>query len=157
MGEFLARRAAATLLTLLGALIAVFLLVRLVPGDPALLYLGDNYTPESYREVRHVLGLDRPVLGQLAHFLRQVAAGEFGSSFRTHRPVLRELLDQFPYTIVLAVSGLVVAVLIGVPSGVIAALKRMVHDFQQPEESTIPLRIVGAGSAETEQPQRDAA
>ena len=124
MTEFLLKRAATTLLTLLGALVVVFLIVRLVPGDPALLYLGDNYTPEAYRDVRTALGLDRPVVDQLVQFLRKVITGDFGASFRTHRPVMRELLEQFPYTIVLAITGLLVAVLIGVPSGIVAALKR---------------------------------
>jgi len=124
VAEFLLKRAVATFLTLLGALVVVFLMVRLVPGDPALLYLGDNFTPEAYRDVRRALGLDRPIIDQLGLFLHNVMAGDFGASFRTHRPVLRELLEQFPYTIVLAVSGLLLAVAIGVPSGIVAALKR---------------------------------
>lgn len=110
--------------TLFGALVVVFLIVRLVPGDPALLYLGEHFSPEAYQDVRRSLGLDRPIHDQFLDYVRRVATGDFGTSFRTHRPVFRELLNQFPYTVLLAVAGLSVAVLIGVPAGIISALRR---------------------------------
>jgi len=121
---FLARRAVGLAATLAGALIVVFLMVRIVPGDPALLFLGEDYSPDAYAAVRRALDLDRPLPAQLAEYLRRVSTGDFGVSFRTHQAVLQAVWAQFSYTLVLALSSLALAVGLGVPVGIFSALRR---------------------------------
>ncbi len=124
MTAFIGKRLISAVAALLGALVVMFLVVRLIPGDPALILLGDSYTPEAYAATREALGLDKPLPVQLANYMRDVLRGDFGSSFRTSRPVMPQLLEQFPFTAYLAVIGLMIAVLVGVPTGVLSALRR---------------------------------
>ena len=124
MAAFIGRRCAAAAAALLGALVVIFLVVRLVPGDPVLVLLGDTYTPEMYQATRHALGVDKPLPVQLLKYLEAVLRGDFGNSFRNSKPVLPQLLEQFPFTFSLAAIGLIIAVVVGVPAGVASALRR---------------------------------
>jgi ABC-type dipeptide/oligopeptide/nickel transport system permease component len=115
-----------TIPTLLGVVTLAFITIRLAPGDPAELLLGDyaGLSAQVLEDLRRKLGLDRPVHEQYLIYLRSVLTGDLGTSFRSGRPVLQDIAAQLPYTLMLTLSGVIFALLIGVPSGVIAALRR---------------------------------
>ncbi len=110
--------------TLIGALTCVFLLTRLIPGDPAVLILGENAPQEQILKLRKDLGLDRPVYIQYFHYLYQVFHGDLGVSLRTERGVIKEIMDVLPYTVELTVAGVLVSIIIGVPIGAVSASRR---------------------------------
>jgi ABC-type dipeptide/oligopeptide/nickel transport system permease component len=122
---FVLRRLAATLPTLVGAITFAFLLIRVAPGDPARLILGDEYqNSQALLAVRAKLGLDRPIAVQYVDYVSDILRGNFGESFRTGQGVLPEILSQVPSTVTLAFAAILVAVAIGVPVGALAALRR---------------------------------
>lgn len=110
--------------TLLGVLTIVFLITRLIPGDPARVILGELATPEALREMRHLLGLDQPVYIQYLKFLGDLLQGDLGTSLRTQASVLDEILRVFPYTLELSVAALIVSAILGVPIGIFSAIRR---------------------------------
>lgn len=124
MFQFVVRRLVATIPTLLGIMVAVFIALHLIPGDPVVAMLGDMATPEQVVAVRHELGLDRPLPLQFVSFVEKYLCGELGNSIRTRRPVAEEISDRFPHTFLLAAAGVFVAVLFGIPLGIIAATRR---------------------------------
>lgn len=102
-----------------------FLLIRLVPGDPVLLMLGERgASPEAVATLKHNLGLDRPLYIQYGQFLFNTLRGDFGQSIVSQRPVWDEFRDRFPATLELSLVALFWSVLLGIPLGVAAALKR---------------------------------
>ncbi|MDR7544775.1 MAG: ABC transporter permease [Armatimonadota bacterium] len=107
---------------LLGISFLVFLLVHLVPGDPVRVMLQDVGSPEQVERVRHQLGLDRPLAVQYASFLARAVRGDFGRSIHTRRPVAAEIRFRIPYTVRMAVAAMLVAVVIGIVLGSIAAM-----------------------------------
>jgi ABC-type dipeptide/oligopeptide/nickel transport system permease component len=119
--QFILRRILLTIPVLLGVTLLTFAIVKLTPGDPVLLMLGNSATPERVAEVRAQLGLDDPLLTQYMRYLSRVVVGDFGTSIRSKRPVIEELMERLPSTIELAVGALLVAALIGIPFGVWAA------------------------------------
>jgi peptide/nickel transport system permease protein len=120
----LASRLARALLTVIGLVTIVFLLVRLIPGDPVEAILGDQAGPEEKAELRRALDLDRPVTEQYLSFLGDMVDGTLGTSFRQpDRSVWSLMGDVLPYTIALAIAALVVAWLVAVPLGTIAAAR----------------------------------
>lgn len=102
----------------------VFLLVHIVPGDPVQQMLGEGARGEDLEQLRHALGLDRPLLVQYGRYLAGLVRGDWGQSFRFQRPVLRAVLERYPATLELALSGMLVCVAIGIPAGVLAAHRR---------------------------------
>lgn len=122
--RFLLRPLAQVALTLAGALVIVFFLLRVLPGDPALAMLGSNATPEGVAALRSQLGLDRPLPEQLATYLWGVVRLDFGQSLALRTPVSRLLADALPHTLLLTLGGTLVAAAVGVPLGVAAALRR---------------------------------
>jgi ABC-type dipeptide/oligopeptide/nickel transport system permease component len=119
-----ARRIAWMPPTLLGLVLIVFAISHIVPADPARIMAGENATPEQVAKVRREYGLDLPLPVQFAHYVRDVATGDMGTSLFTQRPVADDLLDRLPATFELAIYAIVLAVVAGVPLGVVAALKR---------------------------------
>jgi peptide/nickel transport system permease protein len=120
--RYLAGRVARALLTVFGLVTLVFLLVRLIPGDPVEAILGDQAGPEEKAELRRALQLDRPVGEQYVSFLDAIADGTMGTSFRRpDRSVWSLMRDVLPDTITLALAALLVAWLVAVPLGTIAA------------------------------------
>jgi peptide/nickel transport system permease protein len=109
---------------LLGVSLVVFVMVRAIPGDPAQTLLGQTATPEQVQQLRAQLGLDQPLPTQYLLFLRDAVTGDLGSSLVTGRPVTTELLDRFPATLELALTALIFATVIGIPVGVIAAVRQ---------------------------------
>ncbi len=121
---FVLRRLLAAIPTLIAVLTLVFVIVRIIPGDPAIAILGDQATPAAVAALHVKLGLDQPIWVQYAQFVGHALSGRFGTSMVTNRPVLSEVGKVLPYTIDLTLSALAIGCLIGVPSGVWAALHR---------------------------------
>jgi ABC-type dipeptide/oligopeptide/nickel transport system permease component len=121
---FFVRRLLAAVPTLLAVLTLVFVIVRIVPGDPALVILGDQATPEAAAALRERLGLDRPLWTQYFDFLTSALSGDFGNSMVTGRPILDEVAAVLPHTVDLTVASMLFGTLIGVPVGIWAALHR---------------------------------
>lgn len=123
MALYLARRLITVIPTLLGVLLAVFLMVRLAPGDPAELLAGEFATPETLADIRERFGLDQPPAVQLGLYLVNLAQGDLGESTRTRSPVSQELANYFPNTLILTAGAMLVALLIGIPAGIISAIR----------------------------------
>jgi peptide/nickel transport system permease protein/oligopeptide transport system permease protein len=123
MTTYLLRRILIALPTLLGVVVLVFLMVRLAPGDPAVLLAGEFATPETLEAIRARYGLDRSLPEQFLIYLEALLRGDLGESARSRRPVLEELKTYFPNTLELASAAILVAVLTGIPLGVLAALR----------------------------------
>ena len=126
MLAFLTRRILLALPALLGVALVVFLLMRAVPGDVVtnLVGLEGNVTPERRAELQRMFGLDLPVHIQFVQWLRAALQGDLGSSLRTGRSVSLDLALRFPVTLQLTFLSLCVALLVAVPAGVAAALRR---------------------------------
>jgi len=121
--RFLSRRLLEALLALLFTSILVFSMIHMIPGDPALLVSGLEAGPEVVERIRRDLGLDRPLPIQYGSFLLNALLGDFGVSIRTGLPVLREILDRFPYTLVIALGAILLATAMGIGSGILAAMR----------------------------------
>jgi peptide/nickel transport system permease protein len=124
MSAFLLRRAGQSLATLLLATVVVFLGIRALPGDPALALAGEERDPVALAEVRAKYGLDQPVPVQYWRWLTELARGNLGVSLRTGIDVTETITSRVPVTLELALLSLLVAVLLGVGTGVLAAVRR---------------------------------
>ena len=124
MMGFVIRRLLAAIPTLLAVLTLVFIIVRIVPGDPAMVILGDQATPEAAAALRSRLGLDVPIWTQYFRFVGAVLTGDFGASMVTSRPILAEVGAVLPHTVDLTLAAMLVGVAVGVPVGIWAALHR---------------------------------
>ncbi len=124
MGRYAVRRGLTVIPVLLGVSLLVFSFIHLIPGDPALAMLGERATPEKVAEVRRQLGLDRPMYEQYLVYLGKLLRGDLGISVVRGDPVLTDLLRRFPATVELATSAIVLALLFGVPVGIISAVWR---------------------------------
>ncbi len=121
---YILRRMLAAIPTLLAVLTLVFILVRIVPGDPAIAILGDRATPDAVAALRTRLGLDRPLLVQYVTFLGASLTGDFGRSMVTNRPIMAEVAAVLPHTVDLTLAAMLVGIAVGVPAGVAAARHR---------------------------------
>ena len=124
MLRYLVRRLALTVPVLLGVATLVFALIHLVPGDPVQSMLGETASQEEVEQLRHTLGLDRPLLVQYKSFLVGLSRGDLGTSFRFGTPVSQEIRSRLLRTIELAVAAMGVAIAIALPLGIIAAVYR---------------------------------
>jgi peptide/nickel transport system permease protein len=118
------RRIIGAVPVLLGISFLVFLLMHLAPGDPVMLLLGDNATPDEVARVRHEWGLDQPLLVQYWQFISRAVIGDFGRSLKFGEPVIKLVFERLPATIELASMSLLVAILISIPIGTYSAIKR---------------------------------
>ncbi len=110
--------------TLFGLVLIVFAISHIVPSDPARVMAGENAPPEQVAALRHQYGLDLPLPWQFAHYVQDVATGNMGTSLFTQRPVAEDLVERLPATFELALCAITLAIVIGVPLGVVAALSR---------------------------------
>ena len=125
MLQFLFRRLAVLIPTFVGVSIIAFAFIRLLPGDPVQMMAGERViSPERHAELSQQLGFDRPIVVQYLDYLGGIVTGDFGNSIVTKRPVLSEFLALFPATLELSICAILLAVIIGVPLGIIAAVKR---------------------------------
>ncbi|MGQ0571589.1 MAG: ABC transporter permease [Armatimonadota bacterium] len=130
MRKYLLQRTAGVIVTILVVVTIAFIMVRLAPGDPAQVLLGEFHSREAERALRARYGLDQPVYVQYAIFAWAVLRGDLGLSLRDQQPVVRQIAQTFPYTLQLAVLAVVLAMAIGVPLGVVAAVHRgQAQDF----------------------------
>jgi dipeptide transport system permease protein len=125
MLRFFLRRVLYTLPTFIALMFVTFVMIRLVPGDPVEARVSERgISPERLEMLRHQLGLDQPIWKQFVDYVGQLLTGDFGTSLSSSAPVLHEFLTLFPATIELSFSAMALAVLIGVPAGVAAAVNR---------------------------------
>lgn len=122
MALYILRRLLLALPALFGLVILTFVLSRVIPGDPAATLAGDAATPAQLAEIRAQYGLDRPIMEQAMIHVRQVLTGDFGRSIFSGRPVTEEIAQRLPATLELTFAALLLAVLLGVPLGLLAAL-----------------------------------
>lgn len=119
---FVLRRLLLAVPVLLGLALLVFLLTRVVPADPAAVLAGEGASPAQVAALRAQLGLDRALAVQFGRYLEQIAAADLGTSLYTHRAVSRDLLERLPATLELAASAMTLAIVLGIPLGLVAAL-----------------------------------
>ncbi|MCL0105894.1 ABC transporter permease [Thermodesulfovibrionales bacterium] len=128
MLTYIIRRLGLMVFIMLGVSVITFSMIHLVPGDPAEVIATERYgeeiTAETIEHVRRELGLDQPVYVQYARWLINVLQGDLGYSFRTDRPVLDEILTRLPATFQLALAGMLVALIIAIPVGIVSATRQ---------------------------------
>jgi peptide/nickel transport system permease protein len=122
--SFILRRLGHSLIVLAIVSIIVCYMMRLIPGDPILIVLGDEYDPETYARMRHELALDKPIILQYFYWMANILRGDFGYSYLSRKPVSTLLGDALPPTLALVTGTLIVGVLIALPSGILAAVRR---------------------------------
>ncbi len=123
MTFYLARRLALLVPILVGVSIFIFLILRLIPGDPARLEAGPDASLEGVEQIRHELGLDRSWPEQYAIFIGKLLQGDLGRSSRSHEPVRREIFSRFPATVELTLASILIAVAFGMGAGIAAGIR----------------------------------
>jgi len=125
MLRFLITRVFLVVPTFIGVTLAAFAFIRLIPGDPIELLVGERgISPERHAQLLHEMGFDRPLWAQYIEFLGNILSGDLGHSIVTRQPVLQEFLTLFPATIELSLCAMIIAVCIGLPAGILAAVRR---------------------------------
>jgi len=119
--RFLLRRLLLVLPTLFGVLVVSFLLLYVAPGDPVLAMVGERADSATITRLRRELKLDQPLPVQFGHYAGKLARGDLGNSYITRRPILKELLQRFPYTLRLALAAMLLATTLGILVGVVGA------------------------------------
>ena len=123
MLNFSIRRLLLLPLMLLGVSVAVFVMLHAIPGDPARMAAGPDASEEDVQQVRVNYGLDQPLTTQYFIYLEKIAHGDLGDSFQTYSPVSEGIALTLPATLELTASGMLIAVLLGVPLGILAAMR----------------------------------
>jgi len=124
MKTYILRRVAQSALTLLGVSVLVFVILRVLPGDPARMLLPDGAPESAVAELNRQLGLREPLIVQYGLFLRSVARGDFGQSFQYRAPALRVVVERLPATVQLTVAAMLVTIAAGVSLGIGTAVRR---------------------------------
>jgi peptide/nickel transport system permease protein len=124
MTQYVIRRFLLAIPVVLGILVMTFIIARVIPGDPCRSALAEHATEEACAAFAERFGLDQPILVQLGIYLRDVFTGDFGDSIRFHIPVTRLLIERLPVTLELGMAAMLIAVLIGIPAGIISAVRR---------------------------------
>src|SRR4029453_3054691 len=124
MVQYVLRRLLVAVPMLLGAMSIVFFAMRVLPGDPCVAMMGDQATTEALADCTKNLGLNRPLAIQYVDYVWRSVRFDFGSSLRQGYPVSEYIARMFPHTFVLVMASAIVAVLVGIPIGIVSALKR---------------------------------
>jgi len=124
LGTYVARRLGLMIFVLFGVLVITFIVSHVVPADPVAAVLGSQAPPELIEKVRHEWGLDRPLPEQFINYVWNMLHGNLGKSIRTDRPVSDDLLQYFPATIELSTAAIILAMVVGIPLGIISAVRR---------------------------------
>jgi ABC-type dipeptide/oligopeptide/nickel transport system permease component len=124
MRTYILRRVAQSALTLVGVSVLVFVILRVLPGDPARMLLPDGAPESAVVELNRQLGLREPLIVQYGLFLRSVAHGDFGQSFQYRAPALQVVLERLPATVQLTVAAMLVIIAVGVSLGIFTAVRR---------------------------------
>ncbi len=140
MLNFLLRRLGTFIPTFIGVSIVSFLFIRLLPGDPILLMAGERgMSDERYAQMMTQFGFDQPLLVQYWDYLKGILQGDLGTSFKTKKPVWDEFFTLFPATLELSLCAIVFAVVLGIPAGIVAAVKR----GKWPDQMLMSTALVG--------------
>lgn len=123
MYRYFAQRVLASIPVLFGVLLVAFVLARIIPGDPCKAILGEKATVEVCERFKREKGLDQPIPVQFAVYMKDLAQGDFGNSIRFGRPITEILIERLPTTLELGIAGLLIASLIGIPLGIISAIR----------------------------------
>ena len=124
MTQYLIRRLGTLTITLIGIMMITFFISLVVPLDPLAAIAGPQAPQETVERLRILYGFDQPIYIQFARYIKRLAHGDLGTSFQTGRPVLEDIIHFFPATIELATLALIVAILVGIPLGVLSAVYR---------------------------------
>ncbi len=124
MYKFILKRLFMLIPVLLGVSFIVFTIMSLTPGDPVQLYLGDNYSQEAHDQISEELGLNDPFLIRYAKYIFNALQGDLGNTYSTKRPVTTEIFARFPATVRLAGAALFFAIAVGMPLGIVSAVKQ---------------------------------
>jgi peptide/nickel transport system permease protein len=124
MAKFVLQRLATLLPVMLGISVIVFFFIHLIPGDPAAVMAGDYATPGQIAELRTALGLDESLPTQYLRYAWRLLHGDLGSSIHTRNPIASELATRLPASMELALSAMLIAIVIGIPAGIVSATKR---------------------------------
>ena len=124
MGKYIIRRLFDLLPTIFVVAVIVFIITRLIPGDPASVMLGPQASVEDIEALRQNLGLNDPLYVQFFHYIGDLLRGNFGVSLTYNEPIVQLIMERFPNTLILAASALIIAFMIGVPAGIISASKQ---------------------------------
>lgn len=124
MGKFIAKRLLAMIPVLLGITFIIYTILALTPGDPAVSILGETATEAQIEALREEMGLNQPYVLRYVQYIFDVVRGNFGTSYRTGLSVTEELMARLPYTFILAFFGVGLATIVGVPIGIISAVKQ---------------------------------
>jgi peptide/nickel transport system permease protein len=122
--EYLARRIVLMAFVLFGIVVITFIVSHVIPADPIGAILGPQAPPELVDKVRHEWGFDKPLWDQFIDYIFRLLHGDLGRSIKTNKPVMDDLLYYFPATIELATASLIVAIIIGIPVGIVSAVKK---------------------------------
>ena len=139
MGSYILRRLLSAIPVLFGLTVIVFLIMAMIPGDPALAILGAYATPETIAKLNRELGLDRSLLQQYLTWLGNLAQGDLGRSYALNRPVLDEVVERFGATLILAGTALLLCSLLGLLAGIVSA----VHQFGWADRVITLIVLVG--------------
>lgn len=124
MGGYILKRLVSAIPVLLGITIIVFLIMSLIPGDPAIAILGSYATPENVARINHDLGLDKPLVQRYLIWISNMLQGDFGRSYSLNRPVIDEVLERFNATLILAGTSFVLCSILGILAGVASAARQ---------------------------------
>ncbi len=124
MLAYIGKRLLMMIPVLIGVSFIIFAIMNLTPGDPAIMILGEGASQEALESKREELGLNKPFLIRYADYVVKAVQGDFGFSYRTKLPVFQEIITRIPTTVRLAVVGMVLAIIIGIPIGVLSAVKQ---------------------------------
>ncbi|WP_425539906.1 nickel ABC transporter permease [Microaceticoccus formicicus] len=139
MHKYIIKRLLLLIPVILGVTFIVFFIMYLTPGDPAKIALGENAPQEQVDKMREEMGLNDHFLVQYARFVGKALTGDFGRSYDTKKPVFHEVFSRFPATLKLTIAGIIIAVLIGIPVGIISATKQ----YSIMDYSTMILALLG--------------
>ncbi|MFQ6607121.1 MAG: ABC transporter permease [Fidelibacterota bacterium] len=123
MLSYLIRRSLQTVPVILGVIVFTFILMYVVPGDPVLSMVGERYDEATIQKLRQNLHLDDPLWKQFGNYLGNLTRGDLGKSFITMRPVAADLMEKFPFTLLLAAAAMIISITVGLSVGIISSLK----------------------------------
>lgn len=124
MYKYVLKRLALLIPIILGVTFIVFSIMSLTPGDPGRLILGTSAPQEAIDQLNHKLGFDEPFLIRYVDYIKNAVQGDFGNSYRTNKPVFEEIFSRFPTTLKLAILGVLTSIIIGIPIGILSAVKQ---------------------------------
>nr|WP_106781061.1 ABC transporter permease [Lysinibacillus timonensis] len=124
MVKMIVKRLGFLVFVVFGVTLVTFFMSHVIPGDPASMIAGQRASEETIQSIRQQLGLDQPIWIQYFHYIGDLLTGDLGTSIRTQRPVIEDLIAYFPATLELAIAAFIIAIIFGIPLGVLAALKK---------------------------------